>query len=155
MGYPAVETLLATEIKALDNFSAKTVSQKNWGILNTGKGQSYVILRKGDFRNDQHSLGAGLGGTVKYLRTWETICEVWTHLKDYGISSTALENRCDEIIARFDAYRKAEDTTANVVDVSVKRGDEPLEIERGKGRRFLRIQMVIETQEESSVTLAE
>ena len=108
-------------------------------------------MRAGPF--ERASLG--LGGS--YESNWVTLAEVWQFYVDDGSTHSSLEADRQEIIDKFDAERKAGDTTGRIRDVFVRSGDEFEEMwERGgNGPQFLRTTLTIEWQEESSVTLTD
>lgn len=150
MAYAEIEALALTQIQATTNFSSTNTSRGIYNILNSGKAKSYCILRPGAFDHSQE----GLGG--KYITRWTVVAELWVHLRDYGVSLQALEARRSEIIARFDQYRLAGDSTGNVQDVTARFGSDVFEVFPPKGvPGWLRQDISIEVLEESSVTLQE
>ena len=120
--YSAGEALILTAIQATTSFSSTNTSRANWKILNKGTSRQYVILRAGGFERSQLGLGA------KYETKWITIAEVWVRYIDDSTTQTALYSKRQEIINKFDAERKAGDTTGRIRDVFVRSGGEPEEM---------------------------
>jgi hypothetical protein len=149
MSYSAGEALILTKIQALTNYSANNTSRGNFVIVNSGKAKHYCILVPGPFSREQY----GMGGN--YRTTWITTAQIWIKLKGYQETLIALEDRRQEIIDQFDAFRKAGDATGNIQDVFVRAGAEIIEVQVPKGAVFLRQDLTIEWMEESSATLQE
>lgn len=149
--YSAGEALILTAIQAVSSFSSSNTSRANWKVLNSGKSRQYVILRAGPFERVQ----LGLGGT--YQTTWTTFAEVWVRYIDDSTTQIALYEKRQEIIDKFDAERKAGDTTGRISDVFVKSSGEPEEMWKrgGNGPAFLRQELTIEWEEESETTLTD
>jgi hypothetical protein len=149
MSYADGEVLIETKIQALTNFNAQNTSRGNFVIVNSGKSKHYCILTPGPFEREEY----GFGGS--YRATWVTNAQVWVKLKGYEETIIALQQRRQEIINQFDAFRKAGDTTNTIQDVFVVSGAEPVEIQVAKGAVFLMQELVIRWMEESSATLQE
>lgn len=164
MSYSDGEALILTQIKATSAYGATNTSRSDWKKLKKGTSQTYAILRYGGFpRHSQASLG-GLGGSVKYETLWNTICEIWVRVKTTETSALqTLETNMQQIVAKFDARRKAGDSAGVVQDVKVVSGSEPLgqwKTDRrgniiGTGPKWLKQDLRIEWIEENTVTLLE
>ena len=149
MSYADGEALILTKIQALTNFNAQNTSRGNFVLVNRGVSKNYCILTPGPFDREEY----GFGGA--YRTTWTTNAQVWIKLREYQDSIIALQQRRQEIIDQFDAFRKAGDTTNTIQDVFVVSGGEPIEVQIPKGAVFLRQDLVIRWMEESSATLQE
>jgi len=156
MSYDAGEALLLTEIRATTNFNTTNAKIANWQMLNSGKSKWYCVLRTGAVPEHKPlSLGGGLGGTIKYETEWETIAELWIRLKDYNKATGELTARRQEIMDRFDLWRRAKDTTGQVRDVSVVSAGDPFEAQPARGAVFIRQDLKIRWIEEVNVTQSE
>lgn len=152
MTYSTGEALLLTQVQAISAFGTTTTSRGDWRILNKGGGRSYVILRPGTFTREQR----GMGGT--YLNNWTTVAEVWVRYKKDGSSMTELQGRRQDVIDRFDQYRKAGDSAGVIQDVFVRSGGEVEEMwpeSGGRGIAYYRQNLIIEWAEEVDQTLQE
>ena len=151
MSYSAGEALILTQVQACASFDTTNTSRANWKLLNQGKSGRYAILAMGEFEHISH----GMGGT--YQTRWETLCEVWCRYIDDSSSLTTLEGLTQEIVDRFDAYRKAQDTTGLIQDVMVRRAARPTERWKtgANGPAWLMQELSIVWLEQSTVTLQE
>jgi hypothetical protein len=153
--YAAGEALILTAIQAISSFATDgnkiKASRGDWKLLNKGNSRDYCILRQGSFERAQQ----GLGG--KYESNWITIAEVWVRYIDDSTTHTRLQSKAQDVIDKFDAERKAGDTTGRIGDVFVRSGGEPEEMWRrgGNGPAWLRQELVIEWSEESETTLTD
>lgn len=164
MSYSDGEALILTQVQATSAYTTNNTSRSSWKMLKKGKSNTYAILRYGGFpRHSQASLG-GIGGSVKYDTLWNTICEIWVRVgTTETLALTTLETNMQLIVAKFDAVRKAADTTKVIRDVRVISGSEPLgqwETNKrgnviGTGPKWLKQDLKIEWLEENTVTLLE
>lgn len=154
MTYSAGEALILTQIQATTNFNANNTSRGNWTILSSGKSKSYCIIFPGEAEREQHSLGLG-GSPMKYLTTWQTVAQVWVHLKKYTNASLVLQERRQEIIDRIDAWPRLADSLGVVQDAFVRSLGEITEQSNKNAPVFYMQELNIEWKEESNVTLAE
>jgi hypothetical protein len=147
--YPDVETLILTQLQNVTGFSSANTSRGNWGILNSGKDVFYGILKPGTFGRSQ-------GAMSMNISTWNTVIQVWQRYKDDGSTLTNLETNVKNIIARFDAYRKAGDTTGTIVDVFIAEGREVEEMwTKDGGLSWLKQDVIVQSQEHDNVTYSE
>ena len=151
MSYSAGEALILTQIQATSTFGSTNSSRANWKILNKGTARSHAIIRYGPFERQQN----GMGGN--YQTNWVTLCEVWVRYIDDSTTQIQLESAAAEIIERFDSWRLAGDSTGNIQDVFVRRGDEPQEMwtNNGDGPSWVRQILEIEWQELRTATIQE
>lgn len=91
MSYIFGENLIATVLKADDDFDTDNVAQAKWTFLNKGKSDHYAILKS--------------GGTVPvfitpgvYQAEQRTIIEVWQKYKDDGTTATNLYSHVDTVV---------------------------------------------------------
>lgn len=164
MSYSDGEALILTQIQATSAYTTANTSRSDWKKLKKGKSNTYAILRYGGFSShNQDSLG-GIGGSVKYLTTWITICEIWVRVgTTETLALTTLETNMQQIIARFDARRKAADAANVIRDIRVASGGEPQgqwKTDRrgnviGTGPKWLKQDLRMPWIEENTVTLAE
>lgn len=157
MTYASGEALLLTQIRATTGFGSTNSSRGIFTIVNSGAAKSYAILRPDAFTNEQTALGAALGTTHKaqYTRVWNTICELWVSLRDYGSSLDELADRRQEIIERFDSYPHAADTGATIEDVTVTSGGNVFEVASQAGPVFLRQDLTITWRENINAQIQE
>ena len=155
MTYAAGEVLILAQIRATANFDANNTSQGNWVVLSKGTSKSYCVLIPGEAAREQHSLGSLGGGTMKYLTTWQTVAQVWVHLKLYKDTSLALQARRQEIIDRIDAWPHLADTLNVVQDAFVRSLGKITEQSRKNVPVYYMQELLIEWKEESNVTLQE
>lgn len=150
MSYANGEAKIETLIQTVSGFNSNTVSRKNWGILNRGAAASYAILRRGSFTRLFQSPN-------RAFTTWSTLCDVWQRYKDETQTANDLDDRCQAIIDKIDVYRKLGDTSDEIVDAKVARGDEPREVwlKGGAGPAWLVATLTIEWKEEQEITFAE
>ena len=157
MSYASGEALLLTQIQACSGFSTTNATRGIFTIVNSGAAKSYAILRPDAFTNEQTAFGASLGTSHKaqYTRGWTTICEIWVHLRDYGVSLAELQARRQEIIERFDSYPHAADMGATIEDVSVVNGGNVFEVASQAGPVFLRQDLTIMWKENINAQIQE
>ena len=149
MSYSAGEALILTQLQAVSSFSSTNTSRGKWGLLNTGKSDHYGIIKPGAFEREQ-------GAMSMNQTTWQTIIQIWQRYKDDGDSMTNLETHIWNILARFDQYRKAADTTGTIVDVFANRGGEMQEMwNKDGGLSWLKQEITITWLEQDNITYAE
>ena len=150
MAYSDGEALILTQIVATASFDATNAVRGKWIVLTSGKANQYCILRMGPFTHEQY----GLGGM--YRHNWTTVAEVWTRLTDqYDTSMAAHYTGIQAILNRFEAYRKAADTTKTIQDVFVRSASDDEEMHNQRGPSWVKRSLFIEWKEEANVTLQE
>lgn len=144
MTYITGEALILTQLTQCSSLNSTSTARGNYTILNTGKSKNYAVIRPGPFTNDQSSTGGMGTPTIQYTREWHTVCEVFSSLQQAGYSQAFanLATTRDEIVAQFDQYRKAGDTTGAIEDCSAKSGDDIIEVSYS-GLNFLTTQVNI------------
>lgn len=149
MTYPATEALVLTQLQAVTGFSSTNTSRGKWGILNSGMSDHYGIIKPGAFTREQAAMSANEG-------TYQTIIQVWQRYKDDGDSLTDLETNVDNIIRRFDQYRKLADTTNSVLDATITNGGQVEEMwNKDGGLSWLKQDLVVTWLEYDLVSYAE
>lgn len=149
MSYAAGEALVLTQLQAVTGFSSNNTSRGKWGILNSGKDDNYGIIKPGAFSREQVAMTTN-------LTSWQTIIQVWQRYKDDGTTLTNLETHTDNILTRFDQYRKLADTTGTIVDSFVESGGEAQEMwNKNGGLSWLKQDLIVTWQEHTNVTYAE
>lgn len=147
--YPDGEALILTQLQNVSGFSSTNTSRGDWVILNSGKSAFYGILKPGIFSRSQ-------GAISMNISTFNTIIQVWQRYKDDGTTLTDLENHVENIINRFDAYRKVNDTTGTIVDAFVSEGREVEEMwTKDGGLSWLKQDVIVQWQEHDNVTYSE
>lgn len=164
MSYSTGEALLLTQVQATSAYSTTNTSRSDWTMLKKGKSNTYAILRYGGFPSHAQSSLGGIGGSIKYDTNWITICEIWVRVgTTETLALTTLETNMQQIIAKFDARRKAADAGSVIRDVRVASGAEPQGQWKtdkrgnviGTGPKWLKQDLRIVWTEENTVTLLE
>jgi hypothetical protein len=150
MSYSAGEALILTRVQAITNYSASNTSRGDWGILNSGKGQTYAIIRPGPFVRMWE-------GSTSNIATWTTIVEIWQRYIDDGTTLTNLEANVANVIAGIDIYKRMGDQTGLMIDFSLTSGSEVLsKWERGgNGPAWLSQELSVTWREEVDVTYSD
>lgn len=146
--YSNGEAALLALIQTVTGYTSANTSRGKWGILNTGKSNTYAILKPGRF-------GRRRFVTPRTVETpWSTIIQVWQRYKDDGTSMTDLEANAALIMAKVDADPNLSDSTGTVLDSNLTTGEIVQEMwKRGGGPAWLMWELTVEWTEQSIVTL--
>lgn len=108
-GYGTVEALWLERVRAISGgvYDEQNSSRGNWGILNSGKAERYVILKPGAHDRQMVSFKTR-------QETWQTVIEVWQKYRDDGTTLTTLETAVNTIIDSIDAYPRLGQTGTTV-----------------------------------------
>lgn len=146
--YANGEAALLALIQTVTGYSSSNTSRGKWGILNTGKSNTYAILKPGRFGGRQFA------APTCVQTTWSTVIQVWQRYKDDGTSMTDLEANVAKIIAKIDADPNLGDSTGTVLDSNLRSGEVVQEMWRnGGGPAWLMWELTVEWTEQSIVTL--
>jgi hypothetical protein len=149
MSYSTGEALVLTQLQAVTGFSSSNTSRGKWGILNSGKDDNYGIIKPGSFSREESAMSAN-------ATEWKTVIQVWQRYKDDGVTLTNLEAHVDNIITRFDQYRKLADTTGTVIDSFIDTGGEAQEMwNKSGGLSWLKQEITVTWLEHSTIVYAE
>lgn len=147
--YSDGEALVLAQLRNVSGFSASNTSRGKWKILNTGNSSFYGIVKPGAFSRSQSAMSAN-------LTEWKTIIQVWQRYKDDGDTLTDLEENVENVINRFDQYRKLADTTNLIIDSFINEGKEVEEMwTKDGGLSWLKQELIVTWQEVQNVTYAE
>jgi len=147
--YPECEALVLTKLQSVTDFSSSNTSRGNWGILNSGLSDHYGILKPGAFEREQ-------GAMAMNISNFQVIIQVWQQYVDDGTSLTNLEGHVKNIMAYFDQWRRAGDTTGTIVDAFITGGREAQERWNKDGALvWLSQDLIVTLQEHDVITYAE
>jgi len=149
MTYPAGEALALNVLQDVDGFDQNNTSRGKWGILNSGNGDHYGIVKPGSFERQEIAISTNETDA-------NTIIQVWQRYKDDGDSLVNLEVHVNNIIAYFDKQRKLKDTTGKIVEAFITSGREVQEQwTKDGGLSWLSRDVIVTWQEQEQVTYAE
>lgn len=147
--YPEGETLILAALRNVSGFSSSNTSRGDWGILNSGKSQSYGIIKPGAFARTE-------GAISMNISNFRTVIQVWERYKDDSTTLISLETNVKNITNYFDQYRKIGDTTGTIVDAFIAEGREVEEMwNKSGGLGWLKQDLILQWEEHDNVTYSE
>lgn len=143
MSYVTGETLIYNAICGCTGFATNLVSQGNYGILNSGKGNHYAILHIAG--NDEPI--RWLAPTT-YSARWRTAIELWQRYVDDYKTLTDSYTHLTNMISYLTLKKDLDDTANIVQDSRIVSIGEPEEMRNADGGiSWLRIRVDLEWQE--------
>ena len=148
MTYATGQSLILTRVQACDVFDTTNTSECDWKVLNSGKSNTYAILRPGAFKREWLS-------ATMYRMNYTTVIEVWQRYTVEGTSYTNLYTGVNALMA-MESYHRMGDTTNAIEDFTIEGSDDPEEMwTKQGGVMWLRWKMRVRWYEETTVTYAE
>jgi len=148
MSYSDIEALVLTRLQGMTQFGTGNSSRGKWGILNSGNDDQYAVIRPGTRTRQKIS-------PLNMVDTYQTIIELWQRYKDDGTTMTDLEALVDAVTAEFDKYRQGGSATGLVQKMRIPEVREMLQIGPPDGPDWLRIDVVVVTDEENAITYSQ
>lgn len=145
-GYPDIEALWLERMRAISGYDTNNTSRGNWGIVNNGKSDRYVVLKPGTHSRTMNSIGGGR------LETYRTILEVHQKYRDDGTTLTTLETAVNTLIDSLDTYPRLGETGNSVQKGEIVEVREVLGYPDPQAPSWLVCELVGETSEEKTIT---
>ena len=149
MSYSVGEAAILTLIRTLSAYDTQNSSRQDWRILLSGKSDRYVVLRPGEWNNEQIAYAAN-------LRSWLTVVEVFRPYRD-DTKPVTIQDDVETIVALLETYPTL-DGTAGVQEFSVVGGNEMQEVVLGSEKNqslWVKWEVNCGWQEEKEITYAE
>ena len=146
-GYSDVEALWLERVRALSGYNGNNTSRGNWGILNNGKSDRYVILKPGAHLREMNALGGSR------LETYQTVLEVHQKYRDDGTTLTTLEAAVNTLIDSLDEYPRLNQTGTTVRKGEIIEVREVLGYPDPQAPSWLVCELVGQTDEEKAITI--
>jgi hypothetical protein len=146
MTYSAGEVLIESLIKTATNYESLNVGRGKWDILNSGKSQTYAIIKPG-------AAGRIFSGHNVIDNRWVTVVQVWQMYSSDGNALANLEANVANLLAKIDAKPRLGDTTNTIADSNVFTVGEVMEMWNADGGlTWLRQDIFITWLEQTAVT---
>jgi hypothetical protein len=146
MAYSDGEILIESLVKTATNYESLNVGRGTWDILNTGKSNTYAIIKPG-------AAGRNFSGHNTIDNRWVTVIQVWQMYTSDGNGLSNLEANVANLLAKIDAKPRLGDTTNTIADSNVFNVGEVMEMWNADGGLvWLRQDIFITWLEQTAVT---
>lgn len=98
MSYSQGEAAILTRLQAHEDFSSDNATRGDYGLLNSGHDNVYLVVRPGDPGEQEYI-------TFRvYVVAWNTVIEVWQRYLNETTTLTDLEANVEKIKTQMESY---------------------------------------------------